>query len=80
MTRAQKLYRFLGWFLALCGAAGIAYVFCGCGGAADSIARQAVRSAAYVVQSLCAPSATVTECVDTLLERAEYLDVDAGAQ
>lgn len=79
MTRAERLYRWLGWFLTLCGAAIIVYVFCGCGGA-DSIARQAARSAAYVVQSLCAPSATMTECVDTLLERAEYLDVDAGAQ
>lgn len=30
MTRAEKLYRWLGWFLTLCGGAAIAYVFCGC--------------------------------------------------
>lgn len=30
MTRAEKVYRWLGWFLTLCGSAVIAYMFCGC--------------------------------------------------
>lgn len=30
MTRAEKVYRWLGWFLTLCGSAILAYVFCGC--------------------------------------------------
>jgi hypothetical protein len=35
VTRADRLYRFLGWFLTLCGVAAIAYVFCGCSNLPD---------------------------------------------
>lgn len=53
---------------------------CASCGPSETAARQAARSAAYVIQSLCAPSATVQECTDTLLENAEYLNPpDGGA-
>ncbi len=54
-------------------------LFFGCG-PGESAARQAARSAAYVIQSLCPDDATVKECTATLLERAQYLDVPDGGR
>lgn len=35
MTRAEKVYRWLGRFLTLCGSAALAYMFCGCANLPD---------------------------------------------
>jgi hypothetical protein len=42
----------------------------GCG-SGEATAREAARTAAYVVQSFCSPTSSVQECTDTLLERVD---------
>lgn len=60
-----------------CVAIALAFWFWGCGG--ESASRVAIRSAVGILEALCAPSATVQECADSLLERERFLaEPDAG--
>jgi len=79
MTRREKFSAAL-YLVSIVAAAIFAVLtLCKCGPGADP-AQTAVRTAIYAMEALCAPSATVQECADSMKERVQYLEWDGGAR
>lgn len=72
MTRIQKFETAL-WTTLVIIPITVAILLKCSGCSSESATRQAVRSAVALVASLCQPKATVEECINEALERAEYL-------